>query len=133
MLWLVVYFVRPSPEPLLVAGLCACILALSFVWISRFQIILSDESICYRTLFGGTRSLGLSDIERADIEVGMDELTYRDQLFRLRPMVRLVIKPYPSSGKSPMDINLKIFSRRDIDRVLDFLGPKFHDPDLPSN
>lgn len=127
MLWLVVCFGRSfwvAWQPL---GIIGGGLALVWLWLGRFQIVLSDDILSYRTLFGGTRSIPLSEIERAEIEAGWS--TYWD---RFRPMVRLAIIPHASSENRPLDINVKVFCRQDIDRVLDFLGPKFHDPDEAS-
>lgn len=123
MIWLVAGFVRSFRDLWQPLGIIGAALVLVLLWLGRFQIILTDDTLSYRTLFCGTRSIPLSDIERAEIEAGWS--TYWDQF---RPMVRLTITPHAFSENRPLYINVKVFSHQDIKRVLDFLGPRFHDP-----
>lgn len=94
-------------------------LMLSFVWIASFKLVVANGFISYRTLFTGTRSFVLSEIERSDLAIGYE--TYWD---RFKPPIRLVIQPHQSTGKKPISLNLKVFSRPDVLRVMKVLGPQ---------
>jgi hypothetical protein len=103
-------------------AISSCALGFAILWLSRFQIVLADDSISYRTLFGGRRVLRLSEIERAQSNFGPH--SYWDR-FGLEPLDRLVVEPYSITGKAALIINRRVFSNSDIKRVLHFLGPKF--------
>ncbi len=103
-----------------VVGLLAGALVLSFSWINRFRIILSEESLSYRTLFGGTVSLNLVDIKKAYLTCGWRN--YSDQVC-CQPLFALVIEPKPSTPSREILINAKMFSQKDLQRVMDYLRP----------
>ncbi len=75
---------------------------LSIVWVWAFRLVIADGVISYRSLFGRTRSISLTDVEKAATELNLRS--------RFRPPMQL--------------INMKVFSREDLGRVFDFLGPK---------
>jgi hypothetical protein len=87
------------------------LLILSFVWIASFKFVVTNRSISYRTLFTGTRSFALSEIEKCGLAIG-DE-TYWER-FKFKPPIRLVIQPRQATGKKPISVNLKVFSKRDV-------------------
>ena len=87
------------------------------LWISRFRLEISSSTLSYRTLFGGSRSLPISSIESADLSAGPGP--------PFAPFVRLTLYPFVNSGARPIVINAKVFSRGDIDQVIEILGPKF--------
>ena len=83
-------------------------LALTFVWIASFKLVIANEVISYRTLFTGTRSVALAEIERCYLETG-----YERGQDPMKPPIRLVIRPRQSTGKKPISVNLKVLSRSD--------------------
>lgn len=83
-------------------------LTLTFVWIASFRIVIANNVISYRTLFTGTRSVALSEIERCYLETG-----YEHGENPMKPPIRLVIRPRQSTGKKPISVNLKMLSRSD--------------------
>lgn len=87
---------------------------LSILWVWAFRLVIADEVISYRSLFGGTRSISLADIEKAATELNLRS--------GLRPPMQLIV--YPANGERPIRINMKVFSRDDLGQVFDFLGPK---------
>ena len=84
-------------------------LILSFVWIASFKLVVANSFISYRTLFTGTRSFALSEIEECEFAIGYEK--YWD---RYKPPLRLVIQPRQSTGKKPISVNLKVFSESDV-------------------
>ena len=68
----------------------------------------------YSTLLGGTKSVELKDVERAQVEVGYSR--FRD---RLKPPVRLIIRT--RDGRT-FAMNLKVFRARDIKHLLSLLN-----------
>ena len=44
-----------------------------FVWIAAFKLEVQHGLLKYRTLFRGTRSIALSDIQRAEVTTGATE------------------------------------------------------------
>ena len=89
---------------------------LSIVWVWAFRLVIADGVISYRSLFGRTRSISLADVEKAATELNLRS--------RFRPPMQLIIYPAKATGKQPIRINMKVFSREDLGRVFDFLGPK---------
>ena len=97
------------PSSLGPVGLLLSVLALSWVWIACFKLVVSNKFISYRTLFTGTRSFALSEIESCDVAIGDESCSDR-----FKPPIRLVIRPRPATGKRPISVNLKIFSKSDV-------------------
>ncbi len=91
------------------------------MWLNVFQVRLSPTTIEYWSFFGGHRSLTKDHIKNACIQTGV--VKYID---RFRPPMRLEIISSCSHEK-PIIINLKMFSRSDLDRTFDWLGQKLDD------
>jgi hypothetical protein len=91
-----------SAWPIVVAVAAFSVLIL--VWLASFRLVLTAEAIWYTTLLR-TRVMRLSDIERAEIQVGVTK--YRD---RFRPTVRLELHSYIANAR-PLIVNLKVFTR----------------------
>ncbi len=85
-----------------------------FKWISGFQILVSDSEMSYRTLLGGIRTLSLSQIESVKTELGVGKL--------LGPFHRLVITP--KHNVAPIIINMKVFSRSDLEKLFALFGDR---------
>ena len=92
-------------------------IALSMLWIWSHEVRLSKGELTYRTPFRKGRSISLSEIEKAEVKVGV--FRYLD---RFKPTVRLEIVPKPSSGREPIVIGLKLFAEQDVNRLFDALG-----------
>lgn len=95
-----------------VALLPIVLLAASLIWLSRFEIRLSGQTITYRSLFG-QRVVNWSDVRRSELHVGIR--SYTD---RFKPTFRLVIYLHGPSGDRPVVLNLKPFRREDISTLL---------------
>ena len=96
----------------------AGVLALVVLWLRSFRLRVADGELSYRTLLA-TRRINLLDIEKAET-----------RLFRTGkgPYLALVIYPRAEKMQKPIRINIKVFSRGDLSRLLDLLGPKFQGP-----
>jgi len=96
----------------------AGLLVFSLFWLRSIRLRVRGVELCYRTLFW-TRRVNLSDIEKAETRLfGTSKGTYR----------ALVIYPRGGRMRKPMRVNIKVFSREDLRRIFDFLGPKFQGP-----
>jgi hypothetical protein len=116
-----------SPAGLLsVVALNLLALALSFAWIAAFKLVVANKFISYRTLFTGTRSLALSEIEGCDLALGFKR--YWD---RFKPPIRLVIQPQQSTGKKAISVNLKVLRRSDVLWLLKVLARQPEESQLP--
>ncbi len=83
------------------------------VWISSNRIIITEDQVTYKSLFGGRVSLSLSQIKSAKILVGV--FKYLD---RLKPTVRLEVK----TGDKEVNIPLKLYDREELVPLFDLLG-----------
>jgi hypothetical protein len=99
-------------------GFCAFAIGALYTWLGSYQLRISESAIEYWSLFGGYRSLSQSQIDRAQIRTGW--VTYQD---RFRPLSRLEILPAAGSGGRLMVIGLKIFREKELNQVLNWLGP----------
>lgn len=89
---------------------------LTLLWLRMFRLQYFDGQLSYRTLFSGTRTISLSDIEKAETQV----------ISTSKGRVRvLIIYLRPEKMEKPIRINMKVFSRADLGRVFDLLGSKF--------
>jgi hypothetical protein len=61
-------------------------------------------------------TLRLNEIEKAEIKIATTE--------KFGPFYRLILWPESFTQKKSIVINMKIFSKADLNRVFDFLGPK---------
>lgn len=102
-----------TSSSLAVFALLILVMVFCFTWIAAFKLVLANGVLSYRTLFGGTRSIPLSEIERAEGAIGYDK--YSD---RLKPPIRLVIQPSSSSRQKAIHVNLKVLRRQDVLRVI---------------
>lgn len=93
----------------------ACWMLGIYVWFRSFSIQVSDGTLQYHSLFGGSRVIPLSEIKRAAIEVGISKYTDR-----FRPLFRLSIV----SKDSSFDINLKVFNKEDLQTLFMVLHAK---------
>lgn len=105
---------RQNPDLLVIAALlvvagCAC-----FSWVFSYRLLLSNEEVVYKTALRTTR-LKLDEIERVSIRIGV--FSYRD---RLRPTTRLEFQS--RSGRVALRVNMKVFRRPDLDRILQHLA-----------
>ena len=102
------------------AAICTTAIA-TFLWLFSFKIELSDEDITYRTMWNYFRpySLSFADIGKAVMKVGT--IKYSD---RFKPTVRMELKPKRGIQKRTMIINLKIFDKKEMKYVFDFLQSK---------
>lgn len=86
-------------------------------WLSRFRLTLAGNILSYRSLTG-TRSMALDEIDRARIEtISKGRGSYQQ------------LSIYSRDPQQPvMRINIKIFSRDDLRRLFDALGPRLKSP-----
>ena len=72
------------------------------------MLTINDGILTYSSLFGGIRSIALSEVEKAEIKIGC--FTYSD---RLKPTVRLEINSKSTIHKNIV-INVKVFKKEQI-------------------
>lgn len=99
-------------------GIALCFLGLfgCILWLALFKLILTQDTVIYRSLFGGTVSLPVKEIIKTDIVIGC--FTFAD---RFKPTSRLVIEPNQSTGKKSIVINIKPFSQKAVNDFLSSL------------
>jgi len=102
---------RSWPALLIIASMFVGFMA----WVSAFRLSLREGVVKYRSLFGGVRTILLSDIERAEYRYAPEAA--------FGPFAQLVLTPSPNAGR-PVVINMKVFSRADLERLFEILGPK---------
>ena len=96
----------------------AGMLALVLLWLRSIRLRVANGELCYRTLFW-TRKINLSDIEKAETHlISTGKGRYR----------ALIIYPRTEKMQKPMRVNIKVFSRENLGRLFDLLGPKFQGP-----
>jgi hypothetical protein len=98
-----------------------CLLALAFflLWLRSYKLVLSDHGISYRSLFRGTISLVLSEIEKVHVQV---ECSISAD--RYRPTIRMIFEPKAFVRKPPIVVNLKLFSKTDLSQLNDLIDSK---------
>jgi hypothetical protein len=89
---------------------------LTMSWVSTDRIRYSDGQLSYRTLFAGTRSVPLSDIESAATKV----ISWKGA-----STVALFIHLRREKAQRPIRIKISFYSKEDLGRLFDLLGPKF--------
>ena len=92
------------------------VLLFTLCWVGSFRISIFGNSVSYRSLLAGTRTLRLTEIEKAEIKIATTE--------KFGPFYKLILWPESFTQKKSIVINMKIFSKADLKRVFDFLGPK---------
>jgi hypothetical protein len=117
----VTFLKRPSSNLKEMVFLAVVLGVFIIAWVRRFRIELTDHSIKYRTLFTGTLEIQLADIESAEMQFGVTK--YAD---RFRPPMRLELVPKSDNfnGSGIVSINLKMFSRSDIQRLVEHIQSK---------
>ena len=98
------------------ASMLGCVLVFVLCWVGLFRITIFGNTISYRSLLGGTRTLLLDEIRNAEIKIAATE--------KFGPVYRLILWPESFTEKKSIVINMKVFSKTDLNRVFDFLGPK---------
>lgn len=91
--------------------------------VARFKITLDGETLTYKSLLALPRSLRLSEISQARVDVRFFK---KDQLSGQSPFA-LVVEPYPEVNKKPIIINMKMFGREDLQVLFKFFGDKLID------
>lgn len=99
---------------------CAVAWIISYIWLSRFQIVVGADSLIYRSLFGGTTEFRFTEIRNLVVESGI-----RDYSDRFKPFVRLVITPSRELHAKPLYINLKVLGASGVRQLLDALRVKY--------
>jgi len=82
------------------AVICLVAMAVSFLWLGSFKLVLDD----------------IHEVVRMAVRAG--GLRYAD---RFKPPIRLVIVPRASAGERAMAVNLKVFNRREVAQLLEAL------------
>jgi hypothetical protein len=120
-LWIVAFIVRPPPlsEGAKIMGIFLCYFALVYTWLSRFRVQITHDALSYRSLFSGTRVLRMEEIEVANVVVGKYG---PGEAFK--PYFRLELMPRQGVSRPPITINLKVFSRNDMRRILESVKTK---------
>lgn len=108
---LVVTFRRPDQWH----ALLFTILAAMFpqLWLYRFEIMLFDDRLTYKTLFSSRKEMLFASITEARTEVGIG----RGLKARTQPFYRLLLFDSSRFARVPLVINMKPFSRSDLARV----------------
>lgn len=105
-----------SPQSWSVVVIVGLVAAGCGVWIRSFRLVVSDETLVYRSLFGGTRSIQLSEIGKAETKLASSDA--------LGPFMQLRIIPKHGLRRRPIVVNMKVFSRNDLRALFEILGPK---------
>jgi hypothetical protein len=89
---------------------------LTMLWVGTIRIQYSNGQLSYHTLFTGTRSIPLAEIESAETKVISSS--------KGSSMV-LLIHLRGEKAQKAIAIKIKLFSKEDVGRLFDLLGPKF--------
>ena len=85
------------------------------LWLLSYRLQIVNGVVTYRSLFGGKRVIPLADIRTAT--------TATSPTAPFGPFYRLTLFPASPTDR-PVIINMKVFSRKDLQQVFDILGPK---------
>jgi len=97
----------------LLAGLAFTLTMLS---VATIRIQYSNGQLSYFTLFTGTRTVSLSEIDSAETKV----------LWRGKgATIVLLLHLRREKAQKPLLIKIKLFSKEDVGRLFDILSPKF--------
>jgi len=91
----------------------------TMLWVATIRIQYSDGILSYYTLFSGTRIIPLSEIESAETKVISNGKG---------STIVLLIHLRGESVQKPVVVKIKPFSKEDVGRLFDVLGPKFKGP-----
>ena len=87
-----------------------CFVAL---WVKCYVVRILNGRLECRRFLGRPRGINLINIEAASLEVGR-----RGYADRFRPPFRLAIEPHKRGSEEGFDINLRVFSREDVERLI---------------
>lgn len=99
--------------------LTGVVFALTMLWVATIRIQYSDGLLSYYTLFSGKRTVPLSEIDSAETKV----ISTGKGGSTIVLLVRL-----QGEVQKPLAIKIKLFSKEDVGRLFDLLGPKFKGP-----
>lgn len=94
-----------SPSFLQLAAILIVICIVYAVWLHSFYLQIQHRRLTYKTLFGGTRSVHLDDIERGEREVGPSST---------QPFYRLRLVPKTGPAESEIRINTAVLREADV-------------------
>ena len=100
-------------QPLLIS---LALLSSVLLWIHSFELVFSDDTVSYKTLFGGTRSFRIADIETAAIKMNFEQ--------RGSGLITLVLQPRPGVDQPPLYINLKPFKAHELSAFFGLLNAR---------
>jgi hypothetical protein len=104
--------------PMLAFGVVA--VALTFLWLRTFRLQVSGGTLVYRTLFSGESRILLSDIVAVRRVLELNPWKHW-----MKPRHRLEVYTATTHGTTPLlNINLKVFTRRDIQHLFNLLDRK---------
>lgn len=102
-------------------ALLACIAAwaVSYVWLFRFRLVVSSDSLSYTSLLGGTRIRRLTEIKNIKFESGIRE--YSD---RFKPFIRLVVVS-ARPEETTINVNLKVLAASSVRELFKTLRARY--------
>jgi len=92
-----------------ITGITGATLFLTMLWLATLRIQYSEGQLSYRSLFVGTRSISISDIESAETRVVSSAKGSRRLLF---------IYAHQERAQRPIRINVVLFSKEDMGNSL---------------
>jgi hypothetical protein len=104
-----------------IALLAYAVLGGVLLYLRSFRITIRDGTLSYRFLFRGTRSIKLSDIRQARVDVRLLTTPSR------RPPYALFIEPLSGADAKPFVINMKLLGRENLRTLFDLLRDKVLD------
>jgi hypothetical protein len=109
-----------SISALWIVGICLLGMITAWMWISTYEIRISDKEIIFKSFFGGTRSMKITEVDNAKIT----RFSYQTQKEILGPPNQLRVFPHFVAGLQAISINAKVFSRKDLKYLVEFLKKK---------
>ena len=80
-----------------------------YLWLRAFTLEIDSQEVRYSTLFGGTKSIALSEIAKIEWRTG-----YGGDGQITKPPIRLEITPKPRTLAQPVTINAKVFDGKGL-------------------
>ena len=106
-----------DPTMWIAVAVCLSVGCFIFLWLKSFKVEIVDDSLTYSSLFGGAKTFALPDIDHVRAEMGIAR--YAD---RFRPTTRLVVATRKGADARTVDINLRVFGRSDVKRLVEALS-----------
>jgi len=102
-------------HPAMWIAVLICVTGIAFVliWLKYYEVEVADGTLKYSSLFSRPKYVQLDSIVSAKIEVGYR--LYRD---RFKAPLRLVISTCNDKSDCSISINLKVFSKQDVESLL---------------